>query len=309
MTRPFERAATRRRFVQGLAAGGVLASAGAWLPRRAAQAASVADVSTLRGPVIDLDRCRARGELHGRHADRDARERHAAGPDPALARGRGRHAARAQRAQRRYRDPLARRAHAVEHGRRAGPELPRDRARRLVRLSLSRAPERHVLVSRARGVPGTDRRLRRDRDRAARARAVQVRPRARRAALRLDRSRSARPLPAAQAPLRLLQLQPAHARGLRARQQARGIRQRARGSLRVGADADDAGGSRGRRRPRVHVSRERPDDGRQLDGALRSGRARALKDHQRLRDDDVRRADPGPRDDGRRGRRPIRAAC
>jgi FtsP/CotA-like multicopper oxidase with cupredoxin domain len=54
VTRPFACATTRRRFVQGLAAGGVLAGAGAWWPRRAAQAASVADVSTLRGPVIDL---------------------------------------------------------------------------------------------------------------------------------------------------------------------------------------------------------------------------------------------------------------
>jgi CopA family copper-resistance protein len=52
VTQTFERP-TRRRFVQGLAAGGVLASAGAWLPRRAALAAS-ADVATLRGPVIDL---------------------------------------------------------------------------------------------------------------------------------------------------------------------------------------------------------------------------------------------------------------
>jgi CopA family copper-resistance protein len=50
----FERATTRRRFVQGLAAGGVLAGAGAWLPRRAAFAASAADVTTLHGPEIDL---------------------------------------------------------------------------------------------------------------------------------------------------------------------------------------------------------------------------------------------------------------
>jgi CopA family copper-resistance protein len=54
VTRWHERPTTRRRFVQGLAAGGVLAGAGVWLPRRAAQAASVADVSTLTGPVIDL---------------------------------------------------------------------------------------------------------------------------------------------------------------------------------------------------------------------------------------------------------------
>jgi CopA family copper-resistance protein len=54
VTRRHERATTRRRFVQGLAAGGVLAGAGAWLPRRAALAASVADVATLHGPVIDL---------------------------------------------------------------------------------------------------------------------------------------------------------------------------------------------------------------------------------------------------------------
>jgi CopA family copper-resistance protein len=54
VTRRHERATTRRRFVQGLAAGGVLLGAGAELPRRAAQAASVADVSTLRGPKIGL---------------------------------------------------------------------------------------------------------------------------------------------------------------------------------------------------------------------------------------------------------------
>ncbi|HUO67276.1 MAG TPA: copper resistance system multicopper oxidase [Gammaproteobacteria bacterium] len=54
MKRTFERVTTRRRFAQGLVAGGVLAGAGAWLPRRAVQAASVTDVSTLRGPMIDL---------------------------------------------------------------------------------------------------------------------------------------------------------------------------------------------------------------------------------------------------------------
>jgi CopA family copper-resistance protein len=48
------RATTRRQFVQGLAAGGVLAGAGVWLPGRAAHADSAADVATLRGPVIDL---------------------------------------------------------------------------------------------------------------------------------------------------------------------------------------------------------------------------------------------------------------
>jgi CopA family copper-resistance protein len=51
--RPFGRSTTRRRFVRSLAAGGVLAGAGAWLPRRAALAAP-ADVATLRGPEIDL---------------------------------------------------------------------------------------------------------------------------------------------------------------------------------------------------------------------------------------------------------------
>jgi CopA family copper-resistance protein len=51
MTRSHERM-TRRRFVQGVAAGGVLGAA--WLPRRIAQAASEHDVATLRGPVIDL---------------------------------------------------------------------------------------------------------------------------------------------------------------------------------------------------------------------------------------------------------------
>ena len=52
MTRPFERATTRRRFVQGLAAGGVLA--GGWLPSRTGLAAASADIATLRGPAIDL---------------------------------------------------------------------------------------------------------------------------------------------------------------------------------------------------------------------------------------------------------------
>jgi CopA family copper-resistance protein len=54
VTQPFDRATTRRRFVQGLAAGGVLVGAGSWLPRRAALAASAADVATLHGPKIDL---------------------------------------------------------------------------------------------------------------------------------------------------------------------------------------------------------------------------------------------------------------
>ena len=54
MTQRLERTTTRRRFVRGLAAGGVLVGAGAWLPRRAAQGASSSDVATLRGPRIDL---------------------------------------------------------------------------------------------------------------------------------------------------------------------------------------------------------------------------------------------------------------
>jgi CopA family copper-resistance protein len=54
VTRWHGSATTRRRFVQGLAAGGVLAGAGVWLPRRIAQAASQDEVVTLRGPVIDL---------------------------------------------------------------------------------------------------------------------------------------------------------------------------------------------------------------------------------------------------------------
>jgi CopA family copper-resistance protein len=53
VTRPHAHATTRRRFVQGLAAGGVLAGTGVCLPRRTAEAAQ-AEVATLRGPVIDL---------------------------------------------------------------------------------------------------------------------------------------------------------------------------------------------------------------------------------------------------------------
>ena len=51
--RLFQPATTRRAFVKGLVATGVLASADAWLPRRTALAAS-ADVAMLRGPEIDL---------------------------------------------------------------------------------------------------------------------------------------------------------------------------------------------------------------------------------------------------------------
>jgi len=108
VTRRLERATTRRRFVQGLAAGGVLASAGAWRPRRAALAAS-ADVASLPGPLIDLAIGAHQVNFTG-ETRTATRERHAARSDPALAGGRRRDAVRAQRPRRRHDDPLARRA-------------------------------------------------------------------------------------------------------------------------------------------------------------------------------------------------------
>jgi CopA family copper-resistance protein len=49
----WSRPTTRRSFVQGIAAAGVVAGV-AWLPRRIATAAAVSDAATLRGPAIDL---------------------------------------------------------------------------------------------------------------------------------------------------------------------------------------------------------------------------------------------------------------
>src|SRR6516165_6325476 len=52
--------------------------------------------------------------------------------------------------------PLAWRAHASTHGRRAGPQLPRHPARRNLRLPLPGPSERHLLVPQPFGVSGTD---------------------------------------------------------------------------------------------------------------------------------------------------------
>ena len=57
-------------------------------------------------------------------------------------------------------DPLARHPHALADGRRAGPQLPRHRARRDLCLPLSGPSERHLLVPQPFDVSGTDGALR-----------------------------------------------------------------------------------------------------------------------------------------------------
>ena len=76
----------------------------------------------------------------------------------------------------------------------------------------------------------------------------------------------------------------------------------------VGLDAHESHGPRRRERLHLHLPDERPGSRRELDGAVPARRAGAPALRQCRRDDPVRRAHPGPADDGRGRRRPAGAA-
>ena len=161
-------------------------------------------------------------------------------------------------------DSLARPRAAGQHGRRAGPELPRHRTGPNVHVSIPGPTKRHLLVSLALGVSGADRTLRRARDRAARARAVRY---DREHVVLLSDWTDRDPL----AVYRLLKrhsdyfdYQKAYARRLRARREARRLRRDTRRAPRMGAHAHAAERPRRRQRRGVHLSNERARPGRAI---------------------------------------------
>ena len=113
---------TRRRFVQGLAAGGAVAGLGRW---EALARAARPEPAELRGTSLDLVIGETRVNITGASRDRPDHQRLAARAAPALARRRDGRPSRQNDARRGCVDSLARPHPAGQHGRRAGPELPR----------------------------------------------------------------------------------------------------------------------------------------------------------------------------------------
>ncbi len=263
-----ERATTRRRFVRGLAAGGVLAGAGAWLPRRAALAASTADAATLRGPVIDLTI--AAHEVSFTGATRAATLVNGTLPGPILRWREG--DAVTLRVRNALRVDTAIHWHGVltpanmdgVPGMSFLGIAPGDTYdyRFRVRQSGTYWYHAHADFQEQTGVYG----------------AIVIEPREPEP-FKYDREHVVLLSDwTDRDPLDLYRLLKRHsdyfnynqrtARRLRARLQTRRLRQRARGSFRVGADADESGGPRRRGRSRLYVSRERHDAVRELDGPV-----------------------------------------
>ena len=299
---------SRRTFVKGLAFSGAAASLGLLPPPRRRRAGRPRRCRRAGGHRVRPAHRPDAGERHRPRAGRAHDQRLAAGPAPALARGRHGDAARVERARRRHVDPLARHPPARQHGRRPRSQLRRHPPRRDLHVSLPRAPGRHLLVPLARRLPGAAGRLWAAGDRAARAGAVPLRPRARGDAHRLDRRGPAARVRPAQEAERLLQHPPADARRLGARREARRAGRDARRAPRLGGDADEPDRPRRRRRLHLHLPDERAAAGRQLDRAVHARRARPAAADQRIRDVVLRRAHPGREADGGRRRWPAGAA-
>ena len=224
---------SRRCFMQGLAAGGVVAGT-SW-PRSLWALKSDGEQQVLAGTSFDLVIGETTVNFTGRSASRDHRQRLAARARAALARGNDGRAECQERnsavvaPRSRDVDSLARHPAAREHGRRARRELQRHRPRRDVSLSIHGTAERHVLVPQPLGFPGASRAVRCANHRSCWTRALQLRPRLRGAALRLDRSRSRCTLCAAQEDVGPRQLLQAHCRRLHSAMcSARGGQRRSR---------------------------------------------------------------------------------
>ncbi|KAK0340431.1 hypothetical protein LTR94_030546, partial [Friedmanniomyces endolithicus] len=128
------------------------------------------------------------------------------------------------------------------------------------------------------------------------------RSRACRHAVRSHAASPAPPVREAEAAGRLLQPPAADAGRF-----AGGPRPEAGGPAGVGRDADGPDRHRGRDRFHLHLSGQWPWPARQLDRAVSRRRAGAAARHQRIGDDDLQRADPGPCADGGAGGRDERA--
>ena len=206
--------------------------------------------------------------------------------------------------------PLARHPRAVAHGRRPHGEFRRHPARRDLHLPLHGPPGRHLLVPQPFRRPGAGGLLRAHRHRAGERRTLQGRARLRGDAERPPSDVARRHPAHAEAGAGLLQRPPAHL----ARPAARSRRCEDDGGaaghhLRppdVGRDAH--GPDRPGRRHGLHLPGEWPRPDRQLDGPVQFRREGAAALHQRLGDDDLRRAHSRPSPQGRAGRRQRRRA-
>ena len=184
-------ARSRRRFVQGLAAGGAVAGFGLWSkPLWALKAPDQPqvltgtrfDLSIGETPVNFTGRARAAVTVNGQL------------PAPLAALARRRHGRRcasptAAGTTRPRSTGTASCCRPTWTACRASASTASRRARRFI-YRFPVKPGRHLLVSQPFALPGTGRPVRPDRHRAARRRAVSRRPRPRGAAVRLDRRRS-----------------------------------------------------------------------------------------------------------------------
>ena len=279
---------TRRRFVQGLAAGGAVAGLGRW---EALARAAQPEPSELRGTSLDSRDCRDEGQHHGCITNRPDHQRHASRTAPASARRRDGRPSREERPRRGCVDSLARPHPAGQHGRRARPELPRHPSGRDLHVQVPAQAARDLLVSQPLGVPGAAWGLWPAGHRAARARRDHRRSRARRAPLRLDRREPRAGSPQAEEGIGLLQLPAADDRRFRPGRTCGRLEGDARRPAGVGRDAHERRRPRRRRRHDLYLFDERSGPGVELDRPLHPRRTRAPPLHQRVRHDLFRRPD------------------
>ncbi len=178
-----------------------------------------------------------------------------------------------------------------------------------LRVSLRGEAVGHLLVSQPLRISGAGWPLRSARHRAARARAVQIRPRTRRHADGLDGRRSEARVREAEEAARTTTTSGSARPATSSRTcGSRGSRRRVAERKMWGHMRMKRHRSRRRDGLHLHLSDERRGPGRQLDGTVHAGRARAAALHQRLGDVVFRRADSGAEDDGRGRGRPARAS-
>ena len=206
----------RRRFIQGLAAGGVLLGLSPWVRTALARETSgtaIGSAKVLTGTEFDLTIAETPVNFTG--TPRMATTVNGSIPAPTLRWREGDTVTLRvhQPARRGHLHSLARHPPAVPDGRRAGHQLQRHPARRNLHLSLQGPADRYLLVSLAFRHAGADRHVRRHHHRPGRWRSDPRRSRLRGAVVRLDRRRSDAGIPQAQDAERLLQLQPADGGG------------------------------------------------------------------------------------------------